>query len=240
MLIPSIDLMGGKIVQLVQGSKKALEFDNFDEWIERFSEYPLVQLIDLDAAMGTGNNRSLVQEIAHRLPCQVGGGIRSIASAHETLAAGACRVILGSSLISEGNINSDFAGEIGNNISLGNQRRTEDHAARSGRQCLMSRGDRSNPAPDLAWKPVGNLLNQTPIVPRAHCSIEIDELHQRIFAEPLNPFVKIVELERLFRSLNELHDLPAHKINRRNQHGHLTGIPAEPRDCLSSPRSRKP
>jgi len=112
MLIPSIDLMGGKIVQLVQGSKKALEFDNFDEWIERFSEYPLVQLIDLDAAMGTGNNRSLVQEIAHRLPCQVGGGIRSIASAHETLAAGACRVILGSSLISEGNINSDFAGEI--------------------------------------------------------------------------------------------------------------------------------
>jgi phosphoribosylformimino-5-aminoimidazole carboxamide ribotide isomerase len=112
MLIPSIDLMGGKIVQLVQGSKKALEFDNFDEWIERFSEYPLVQLIDLDAAMGTGNNRSLVQEIARRLPCQVGGGIRSIASAHETLAAGACRVILGSSLISEGNINSDFAGEI--------------------------------------------------------------------------------------------------------------------------------
>lgn len=112
MLIPSIDLMGGKIVQLVQGSKKALEFDNFDEWIERFSEYPLVQLIDLDAAMGVGNNQSLVQEIAHRLPCQVGGGIRSIASAHETLAAGACRVILGSSLISEGRINSDFAREI--------------------------------------------------------------------------------------------------------------------------------
>lgn len=112
MLIPSIDLMGGKIVQLVQGSKKALEFDDFDEWIERFSEYPLVQLIDLDAAMGVGNNQSLVQEIAHRLPCQVGGGIRSIASAHETLAAGACRVILGSSLISEGRINSDFAREI--------------------------------------------------------------------------------------------------------------------------------
>ena len=52
MLIPSIDLMGGKIVQLVQGEKKALEFDNFEEWAERFSSYPLVQLIDLDAAMG--------------------------------------------------------------------------------------------------------------------------------------------------------------------------------------------
>ncbi len=112
MLIPSIDLMGGKIVQLVQGTKKAMEFDNFEEWIERFSGYPLVQLIDLDAAMGTGNNRSLVQEMARRLPCQVGGGIRSIESARETLAVGAHRVILGSSLISAGKINSDFAREI--------------------------------------------------------------------------------------------------------------------------------
>ena len=51
MLIPSIDLMGGKIVQLVQGDKKALEFDNFDYWIERFSRYPLVQVIDLDNSL---------------------------------------------------------------------------------------------------------------------------------------------------------------------------------------------
>jgi len=61
MLIPSIDLMGGKIVQLVQGEKKKLEFDNFDYWIERFSKYPIVQLIDLDAARGAGDNRSLVK-----------------------------------------------------------------------------------------------------------------------------------------------------------------------------------
>ncbi len=60
MLIPSIDLMGGKIVQLVQGVKKALEFDNFDEWIERFRPYPIVQLIDLDAAMRQGENRKLI------------------------------------------------------------------------------------------------------------------------------------------------------------------------------------
>ena len=76
MLIPSIDLMGGKIVQLVQGKRKALEFDDFDAWVARFSKYPLVQLIDLDAAMGAGDNNQLVRYFARQLPCQVGGGIR--------------------------------------------------------------------------------------------------------------------------------------------------------------------
>ena len=112
MLIPSIDLMGGKIVQLIQGSKKALEFDNFSEWIGRFTGYPLVQLIDLDAAMGSGDNRTLVREIARKLPCQVGGGIRSIEQAREMLALGALRVILGSCLISESTINAGFARQI--------------------------------------------------------------------------------------------------------------------------------
>jgi phosphoribosylformimino-5-aminoimidazole carboxamide ribotide isomerase len=72
MLIPSIDLLDGKIVQLVQGERKALEFEDFEEWIERFSSFPLVQLIDLDAAIGTGHNRDLVREFVRRLPCQVG------------------------------------------------------------------------------------------------------------------------------------------------------------------------
>ena len=89
MLIPSIDLMGGKIVQLVQGEKKALEFDNFDYWIDRFSRYPLVQVIDLDAARGTGDNRQIVKQIVKRLNCQVGGGIRSLEAAREALQAGA-------------------------------------------------------------------------------------------------------------------------------------------------------
>jgi len=109
MLIPSIDLMGGRIVQLVQGSRKALEFDDFREWIDRFSKYPLVQLIDLDAAMGRGDNRDLVREFARQLPCQVGGGIRSVETVRETLKSGAQRVILGSSLISQGAINAAFA-----------------------------------------------------------------------------------------------------------------------------------
>jgi phosphoribosylformimino-5-aminoimidazole carboxamide ribotide isomerase len=109
MLIPSIDLMGGKIVQLVQGRQKALEFDNMDEWVARFAKYPLVQLIDLDAAMGRGHNGNLVRHLARQLPCQVGGGIRSIEAALATLNLGALRVIFGSSLISHGTINTPFA-----------------------------------------------------------------------------------------------------------------------------------
>ena len=110
-LIPSIDLMGGKIVQLEQGSRKALEFDNFDEWVERFSKYPLIQLIDLDAAMGRGSNAELVRKFAGALPCQVGGGIRTMEAAESTLELGARRVIFGSSLILNGALNVQFAQE---------------------------------------------------------------------------------------------------------------------------------
>jgi phosphoribosylformimino-5-aminoimidazole carboxamide ribotide isomerase len=117
MLIPSIDLMGGKIVQLVQGERKALEFENFAEWVARFAPYPLVQLIDLDAAMGKGDNRALIAEFCGQLPCQVGGGIHSIADAHRVLGAGAMRVILGSSLVRRGKVDKTFAaslsGEVG-------------------------------------------------------------------------------------------------------------------------------
>jgi phosphoribosylformimino-5-aminoimidazole carboxamide ribotide isomerase len=118
MLIPPIDLMGGKIVQLVQGDKKALEFDNFDYWIERFSKYPLVQVIDLDAARGSGSNRLLVNQIVKRLNCQVGGGIRSLATARELLEAGARRVILGSALLQNGKINTPYAATL--ESALGN------------------------------------------------------------------------------------------------------------------------
>jgi len=110
-LIPSIDLMGGKIVQLVQGEKKALEFDDFEYWIERFSTFPLVQLIDLDAAIGRGNNRELIAMICKRLPCQTGGGIREVAGASELLAVGAKRVIFGSALLKDGEIDTPLAAE---------------------------------------------------------------------------------------------------------------------------------
>lgn len=98
MLIPSIDLMGGRIVQLEKGAELKLAFDDLEHWIQRFAAYPMVQLIDLDAAMRQGSNRTLIQQIAKRLPCQVGGGINSIARADEMLSAGARRVIVGSAL----------------------------------------------------------------------------------------------------------------------------------------------
>jgi phosphoribosylformimino-5-aminoimidazole carboxamide ribotide isomerase len=111
-LIPSIDLMDGKIVQLIQGSKKALETTDFEAWIERFSRYRLVQLIDLDAAMGKGSNRALIGQFCLRLPCQVGGGIRSLEAAKDVLGAGARRIIIGSALVREGEINQAFAQEL--------------------------------------------------------------------------------------------------------------------------------
>ena len=110
MLIPSIDLMGGRIVQLVQGEKLRLAFDDFDYWIERFSRFPLVQLIDLDAAMRQGDNRDLIAQISRRLPCQVGGGIGTIDRAREVLDSGARRVIIGSALFFEdGSVNVGYA-----------------------------------------------------------------------------------------------------------------------------------
>ena len=98
MLIPSIDLMAGRIVQLVQGEKLKLAFDDFEYWIDRFSSYPLVQLIDLDAAMRQGENRALIETIASRLPCQVGGGLKTADDGRRLLDLGARRVIYGSSL----------------------------------------------------------------------------------------------------------------------------------------------
>jgi phosphoribosylformimino-5-aminoimidazole carboxamide ribotide isomerase len=112
MLIPSIDLLGGRIVQLVQGERLALESDAIDEWIDRFAGWPKVQLIDLDAAKAQGHNNGLVSRICGALPCRVGGGIRSLERAREVLAGGATHVIVGSSLFRGGTIDLGFADEL--------------------------------------------------------------------------------------------------------------------------------
>ena len=98
MLIPSIDLQNGHVVQLVQGERLAIEAPDPEPWIAKFASFPRVQLIDLDAARGRGDNRALVQAICGRLPCRVGGGIRSVERAREVIALGAHAVIASSAL----------------------------------------------------------------------------------------------------------------------------------------------
>jgi len=118
MLIPSIDLQNGRIVQLVQGEKLALETDAIDEWIDRCAGWPKVQLIDLDAAKGQGHNEALVARICRRLPCRVGGGIRSADRAHEILSLGATHVIVGSALFTKDGVDTSFARQLADRIGV--------------------------------------------------------------------------------------------------------------------------
>ncbi|MCX6551917.1 MAG: HisA/HisF-related TIM barrel protein [Acidobacteria bacterium] len=118
MLIPSIDLRGGRVVQLVQGRRQALAFDDVSEWVERFSGFPRVQLIDIDGALRTGTNEALARSICARVPCRVGGGVRDVACARQWLDAGATEVIVGSSLYAAGGVNERFAAELADAVGL--------------------------------------------------------------------------------------------------------------------------
>jgi phosphoribosylformimino-5-aminoimidazole carboxamide ribotide isomerase len=95
MILPCIDLMGGKVVQLVQGREKVLEVDSPAEMLDRFAGFPEIQVIDLDAAMGRGSNDELVEFIAARAICRIGGGVRDAARARKLLDQGAKQVIVG-------------------------------------------------------------------------------------------------------------------------------------------------
>jgi phosphoribosylformimino-5-aminoimidazole carboxamide ribotide isomerase len=109
MLIPSIDLQAGAVVQLVQGDRLAIRDDDVFRWVRRFEQFPKVQVIDLDAAMGTGDNLSLVRHIASALSCRVGGGIRTVERAQDVLASGARQVIAGSAFFRNGEPDLAFA-----------------------------------------------------------------------------------------------------------------------------------
>src|SRR5580704_18053264 len=108
MLIPAIDLQGGAVVQLVQGERLAIKDDDVFRWVKRFERFPKVQVIDLDAAMGVGDNLTLVRQIAGSLSCRVGGGVRTVARAQDILAAGAQQIIAGSSLFRDGRPDLEF------------------------------------------------------------------------------------------------------------------------------------
>jgi phosphoribosylformimino-5-aminoimidazole carboxamide ribotide isomerase len=116
MLIPSIDLQGGAVVQLIQGDRLAIRDDDVSRWVRRFSTFPKVQVIDLDAAMSVGDNLAIVQQIAGQLRCRVGGGIGTVERAQQVLDAGARQVIAGSALFKDGSPNLRFAQALADEI----------------------------------------------------------------------------------------------------------------------------
>ena len=117
MIIPCIDLMDGKVVQLVQGREKALEADDPLAMIEKFKAFPEIQVIDLDAAMGRGSNDELVSLVAANAVVRAGGGVRSVERAQALVEQGAHRVIVGTAAFRVDGVNEDFleqvAGAIG-------------------------------------------------------------------------------------------------------------------------------
>lgn len=112
MIIPCIDLMDGKVVQLVQGREKALEGGTPEQMLARFQAFPVIQVIDLDAAIGTGANDELVEFLAARAVTRVGGGVRTVERARKLVAQGAQKVIVGTSAFTRTGINAAFLEEV--------------------------------------------------------------------------------------------------------------------------------
>ena len=111
MIFPCIDLMGGKVVQLIQGRGKALEGDAPLEMLRKFAAFPEIQVIDLDAAMGHGENSAVVQTLASRARCRVGGGVRTPERARGLFEQGAHRVIVGTAAFTP--VIEDIAAAVG-------------------------------------------------------------------------------------------------------------------------------
>ena len=123
MLIPCIDLQGGQAVQLVHGRKQELAVADVFGLLEQFKSYPWLHLIDLDAAIGTGDNNALARELClharkrYKLKVRVGGGIRTVARAREIAGLGADQIIIGSAAFSEGKINARFLRKLTQQLS---------------------------------------------------------------------------------------------------------------------------
>ncbi len=117
MIIPCIDLMDGKVVQLVQGREKALEGDSPQQMLDRFVAFPEIQVIDLDAAIGNGSNDAIVEYLSARAATRVGGGVRTVDRARRLVEQGAKKVIIGTAAFAAGGVNEVFlqsaAGAVG-------------------------------------------------------------------------------------------------------------------------------
>jgi phosphoribosylformimino-5-aminoimidazole carboxamide ribotide isomerase len=113
-LIPCIDLQEGQAVQLVHGKRRELAIADVMSLLQKFKKYKWLHVIDLDAAMGKGNNRELARKLCHEaakrygMKVRVGGGIRTIRYAEEITNWGANQVIVGSAAFKNGKVNAAF------------------------------------------------------------------------------------------------------------------------------------
>lgn len=112
MIVPCIDLMDGKVVQLIQGKEKALEGAAPLEMLTRFEGFPEIQVIDLDAALGRGENNAIIELLASRARCRVGGGVRTAERARTLVDCGAYRVIVGTAAFSNNGVNGELLSAI--------------------------------------------------------------------------------------------------------------------------------
>lgn len=120
-MIPCIDLQDGRAVQLVHGRERKLAVDDVFGLLDRFGNYPLIHVIDLDAAMGKGSNSKLVRELCARakkrkMRVRVGGGVRTVAQAAKIAGYGADKVIVGSAAFKDGRVNGAFLGRLAKTI----------------------------------------------------------------------------------------------------------------------------
>ena len=116
MIIPCIDLMGGKVVQLVRGRDKAFEGGSPEEMLESFSAFPVIQVIDLDQALGRGSNLPIVQRVAGQARAWVGGGVRTVDRAERLVDSGAERVIVGTAAFANDGPAIDFLERLGESV----------------------------------------------------------------------------------------------------------------------------
>jgi phosphoribosylformimino-5-aminoimidazole carboxamide ribotide isomerase len=130
-IVPCIDLMDGKVVQLIQGKEKALESAPPLEMLERFAGFPEIQVIDLDAALGRGSNDRIVEQLAGRARIRAGGGVRDDIRARRLVDCGAHRVIVGTSAFRANGVNHEVLSAISS--SIGTERLTVALDSKGGR-----------------------------------------------------------------------------------------------------------
>ena len=221
MLIPSIDLQGGQIVQLVQGERLAVATDDVDGWVRKFERFPKIQLIDLDAAKNAGDNRALVASICGRLPCRVGGGVRSLDRAAALLDGGARKVIVGSSLFRGGQPDLAFAAALTDAV----RRRPADRRGRRAR-----RAGRHRRLADAAWPitPVEAIRALEPFFGEfLFTNVDVEGLMQGIDREAISAVrdatTRDVTAAGGVTTQEEIDWLDEHRRGRRRRHGDLYG-----------------